>query len=174
MTGKRKGLIAAGIVAAGVILVLIGVAGHRDDGPKVEVSKVEPRTVRSSILAGGVMNYLDPVELKPQVIGRIIAIPVKEGQRVRPKIDSAITQIEIGEKPDTSEAHLSVAGRWNSSALKLSTSTSWKLLAAWPRSRNTTVEMIGARMPGKPLHTAKLNQLPKPCSFQPASLAIRK
>ncbi|WP_297920146.1 efflux RND transporter periplasmic adaptor subunit [Metallibacterium sp.] len=82
MTGKRKGLIAAGIVAAGVILVLIGVAGHRDDGPKVEVSKVEPRTVRSSILAGGVMNYLDPVELKPQVIGRIIAIPVKEGQRV--------------------------------------------------------------------------------------------
>lgn len=82
MTGKRKGLTAAGIVVAGVILVLIGVAGHRDAGPKVEVSKVEPRTVRSSILAGGVMNYLDPVELKPQVIGRIIAIPVKEGQRV--------------------------------------------------------------------------------------------
>ena len=82
MTGKRKGLIAAGIAAAGVILVLIGVAGHRDAGPKVEVSRVEPRLVRSSILAGGVMNYLDPVELKPQVIGRIVAIPVKEGQHV--------------------------------------------------------------------------------------------
>ncbi len=82
MTGKRKGLIAAGILLAVVALVVLGLAGHRDAGVQVQVSQVEPRTVRSSILAGGVLNYLDPVELKPQVIGRIISIPVKEGQRV--------------------------------------------------------------------------------------------
>lgn len=82
MNGKRKGLIAAGILAGVVTLVLIGVAGHHKDGTKVQVTKVEPRTVRSSILAGGVMNYLDPVELKPEVIGRISEIPVKEGERV--------------------------------------------------------------------------------------------
>lgn len=82
MTGKRKGLIAAGILAGAVILIVAGVAGRHKEGTKVQVTKVEPRTVRSSILAGGVMNYLDPVELKPEVIGRISAIPVKEGQRV--------------------------------------------------------------------------------------------
>jgi len=82
MANKRKGLIAFGIVAAVVLVVVVGSLGHRDSGPKVEVSKVKPRTVRSSILAGGALSYLDPVELKPEVIGRISAIPVKDGQRV--------------------------------------------------------------------------------------------
>lgn len=82
MANKRKGLIAFGIVSAVVLVVVVGSLGHRDSGPKVEVSKVKPRTVRSSILAGGQLSYLDPVELKPEVIGRISAIPVKDGQRV--------------------------------------------------------------------------------------------
>ncbi len=82
MANKRKGLIAFGIVAAVVLVVVIGSLTDRQRGPKVEVSKVEPRTVRSSILAGGQLSYLDPVELKPEVIGRISAIPVRDGQRV--------------------------------------------------------------------------------------------
>ncbi|RAP55669.1 efflux RND transporter periplasmic adaptor subunit [Oleiagrimonas sp. MCCC 1A03011] len=82
MAGRRKGLIAFGIVAAVILVVVVGSLSHRDSGPLVQVSKVEARTVRASILAGGVLSYLDPVELKPEVIGRITEIPVKEGQRV--------------------------------------------------------------------------------------------
>lgn len=82
MAGRRKGLIALGIVAAVILVVVIGSLSHRDSGPLVQVSKVQTRTVRASILAGGVLSYLDPVELKPEVIGRITEIPVKEGQRV--------------------------------------------------------------------------------------------
>ena len=52
MANKRKGLIAFGIAAAVVLMVVVGSLTNRQHGPKVEVSKVEPRTVRSSILAG--------------------------------------------------------------------------------------------------------------------------
>ena len=83
MTPMRKGMIAAGIAAAVVILVAFGSAERHDAGPKVTVDKVAARTVRSSILAGGILNYLNPVKLKPEVIGRISAIPVKEGEHVR-------------------------------------------------------------------------------------------
>lgn len=83
MAGRRKGLIGLGIVAGVILIVVMGSLGHRDSGPLVQVSKVGTRTVRASILAGGVLSYLDPVELKPEVIGRITDIPVKEGQRVR-------------------------------------------------------------------------------------------
>ena len=82
MSTKRKGVIALIIVAAVVLLVVLGSLQRGDAGIKVEVSKVEKRTVRSSILAGGVLNYLNPVQLKPEVIGRISELPVKEGQRV--------------------------------------------------------------------------------------------
>ncbi len=82
MASRRKGLIAIGIVATVIVVVVAGSLSHRDSGPQVQVSKVQARTVRASILAGGVLSYLDPVELKPEVIGRITEIPVKEGQRV--------------------------------------------------------------------------------------------
>jgi HlyD family secretion protein len=82
MASRRKGLVALGIVAAVVLIVVVGSLSHRDSGPLVQVSKVRVHTVRASILAGGVLSYLDPVELKPEVIGRITEIPVKEGQRV--------------------------------------------------------------------------------------------
>lgn len=83
MAVRRKGLIGLGIVAAVILVVVIGSLSHSDSGPLVQVSKVGTRTVRASILAGGVLSYLDPVELKPEVIGRITEIPVKEGQMVK-------------------------------------------------------------------------------------------
>ena len=82
MASRRKGLVALGIVAVVILIVVVGSLGHRDSGPLVQVNKVQARTVRASILAGGVLSYLDPVELKPEVIGRITEIPVREGQRV--------------------------------------------------------------------------------------------
>lgn len=83
MQKKRKLWIALAIVAGVIVLILIGrFAGH-GDRQKVEVAKVETRTINSSILASGQLIYLNPVELKPEIIGKISAIPVVEGEMVK-------------------------------------------------------------------------------------------
>ncbi len=83
MAMKRKGWIALAILAGVVLLVIVGSLGSRSKGTEVTISTVASRTVRSSILAGGQLMFSDPVQLKPQVIGRISSISVKEGQRVK-------------------------------------------------------------------------------------------
>ncbi|MGB9430090.1 MAG: efflux RND transporter periplasmic adaptor subunit [Gammaproteobacteria bacterium] len=83
MRQKRKLWITLAIIAGIIILVLISrLAGHGDT-QKVEVAKVEARTINSSILASGQLIYLNPVELKPEIIGKITEIPVVEGQMVK-------------------------------------------------------------------------------------------
>ena len=83
MDKNRKLLIAAGIVGGLLLLVVIARLSSRHGGEPVEMSQVEARTIKSSILASGELQYKDPVELKPEVIGKISSIPVVEGQRVR-------------------------------------------------------------------------------------------
>ena len=83
MRQKRKLWIALAIVVGIIILVLIGGLVGRQDTQKVDVAKVTARTIRSSILASGQLVYLNPVELKPEVIGKITEIPVVEGQLVK-------------------------------------------------------------------------------------------
>ncbi len=83
MRRKRKLWITLAIIAGIAILILISrFAGSRDT-QKVDVAKVEARTIKSSILASGQLIYINPVELKPEVIGKISAIPVVEGQMVK-------------------------------------------------------------------------------------------
>ncbi len=83
MRQKRKLWIALAIVVGIIILVLIGRLVGRQYTQKVDVAKVTARTIRSSILASGQLVYLNPVELKPEVIGKITEIPVVEGQLVK-------------------------------------------------------------------------------------------
>ncbi|HEV2111228.1 MAG TPA: efflux RND transporter periplasmic adaptor subunit [Gammaproteobacteria bacterium] len=83
MTKQRKLITVLAIIGGMALLVVIAKLGSRDSGTQVEMAKVEPRTILSSILASGALQYRDPVELKPEVIGKISDIPVKEGQRVR-------------------------------------------------------------------------------------------
>src|SRR5690242_12476204 len=82
MTKQRKLITVLAILGGLVLLVVIARLGNRGGGTQVEMAKVEPRTILSSILASGALQYRDPVELKPEVIGKISEIPVKEGQRV--------------------------------------------------------------------------------------------
>ena len=83
MRQKRKLWITLAIIAGIVILIVIShFAGSRDT-QKVDVAKIEARTIKSSILASGQLIYINPVELKPEVIGKISAIPVVEGQMVQ-------------------------------------------------------------------------------------------
>ncbi|HET7921127.1 MAG TPA: efflux RND transporter periplasmic adaptor subunit, partial [Gammaproteobacteria bacterium] len=83
MKQNRKLWTGLGIVAAIILIILISKLAGGSEGVQVEVAKVEARTIRSSILASGQLIYLNPVELKPEVIGKISAIPVVEGQMVK-------------------------------------------------------------------------------------------
>lgn len=80
---QRKWLIAAGIVALIGVIVGVSVAHRGNNAPTVTVAKVAARTVQSSILASGQFKYRDQVELRPQVGGQIVSLPVKEGDRVK-------------------------------------------------------------------------------------------
>lgn len=83
MKQKQKLWIGLGIIGSLVLLVVISRVAGGSKGVNVEVAQVEARTIRSSILASGQLIYLDPVELKPEVIGKISSIPVEEGQMVK-------------------------------------------------------------------------------------------
>ncbi|MFI4921375.1 MAG: efflux RND transporter periplasmic adaptor subunit [Gammaproteobacteria bacterium] len=103
MTKQRKLIITLAVIGGLVLLVLIAKLGQRDSGTQVEISKVEARTIRSSILASGELQYKDPVELKPEVIGKISAIPVVEGQRVRKgqvvlRLDPELFQAQVAQQ----------------------------------------------------------------------------
>jgi HlyD family secretion protein len=103
MTKQRKIVTVFAIVGGIVLLVLVArFAGH-SSGLQVETSQVEARTIRSSILASGELQYKTPVELKPEVIGKISAIPVVEGQRVRKgqvllRLDPELFQAQVAQQ----------------------------------------------------------------------------
>lgn len=80
---KRKWLIAAGIAALLAVIVFAAVLRRGSNAPTVTAIKVEPRTVQSAVLASGQFKYKDQVELRPQVGGQIVALPVQEGDHVK-------------------------------------------------------------------------------------------
>jgi len=100
MTKQRKLLISLAVIGGLVLLVVISRLANHDGGVKVETTKVEPRTIMSSILASGQLQYRDPVELKPEVIGKISEIPVVEGQKVHKgqivlRLDPVLYQAQV-------------------------------------------------------------------------------
>ena len=106
MTNKRKLITVVSILGGLVLLVVIARLGSRSGGTPVETSQVEARTIRSSILASGELQYKDPVELKPEVIGKISSIPVVEGQRVRRgqvvlRLDPELFQAQVAQQQAT-------------------------------------------------------------------------
>ncbi len=103
MTKQRKLITVIAILGGLVLLVVIARLGSRSSGTPVETSEVEARTIRSSILASGELQYKDPVELKPEVIGKISAIPVVEGQRVHKgqvvlRLDPILFQAQVAQQ----------------------------------------------------------------------------
>ena len=103
MTKQKKLIVVLGVFAGIVLLVLIARLGSHGSGVQVETSQVEARTIRSSILASGELQYKDPVELKPEVIGKISAIPVVEGQRVHKgqvvlRLDPILFQAQVAQQ----------------------------------------------------------------------------
>ena len=103
MTKQRKLIVTLGVAGGIVLLIIIARLGSHGSGTKVETAEVTPRTIKSSILASGELQYKDPVELKPEVIGKISSIPVVEGQRVRKgqvvlRLDPELFQAQVAQQ----------------------------------------------------------------------------
>ncbi|MGH8160837.1 MAG: efflux RND transporter periplasmic adaptor subunit [Gammaproteobacteria bacterium] len=79
---KRKWWIAGAIVVVIVIIVVVAVTRSGGNSVAVAAAKVAPRTIKSSVLASGQFAYKENVELRSQISGQIVSIPVKEGDRV--------------------------------------------------------------------------------------------
>lgn len=75
------------IPIAAIILVIVAVPVLQSQlrgsgGVEVDVETLEPRTIRTSVLASGNLAHENEVELMSEEIGRVTDIHVKEGQRV--------------------------------------------------------------------------------------------
>ena len=78
---NKKLLIIIGIVVLVVAVPLI--QARRGGGAvEVEVEKLEPRVIQSSVLASGKLVHEEEVKLTTEEIGRVTAIYVDEGQKV--------------------------------------------------------------------------------------------
>ncbi|MGH8401689.1 MAG: efflux RND transporter periplasmic adaptor subunit [Gammaproteobacteria bacterium] len=114
MKQKRKLWIGLGIVAVLILLIAISKLAGGDKGEQVEVAKVATRTIRSSILASGQLIYLNPVELKPEVIGKISDLPVVEGQLVKKgqvvlRLDPQLYEAAVAQsKAGVEQAHIAI------------------------------------------------------------------
>jgi len=99
MTAKRKFLfIGAGIVVVGA-LVALSVAKRRQPTVQVRLEKVSKRDLVSIVTASGKVQPKKKVDVSSDITGRIVSLPVKEGDmvergRVLVRIDP--TQYEAG------------------------------------------------------------------------------
>lgn len=80
---KRKWIAAAGIAALLVLIVVAAISRRGDNAAHVTTAEVAKRTVKSSVLASGQFAYKDQVQLRSQVSGQIVNLPVQEGDRVK-------------------------------------------------------------------------------------------
>lgn len=80
---KHKKLV-VGLAIAAILCIPVAAKLIRGDGPAkvVETDKIGMREIRSSILASGHLLYEEQVMLSPEVIGKVSAVFVKEGQQV--------------------------------------------------------------------------------------------
>src|SRR5688572_15899612 len=77
----KKALIIAGIVVAVIALALVQ-PGSGSSAPEVILETVQQQPIRASILASGKLSNEDEVLLSTEVIGKVAALYVKEGDAV--------------------------------------------------------------------------------------------
>ncbi|HET6725836.1 MAG TPA: efflux RND transporter periplasmic adaptor subunit [Gammaproteobacteria bacterium] len=78
----KKALIGGGIVVVIIILVFLTRSGGKD-ATAVQVLPVKKQTLDSSVLASGSLVFREEVDLRPEVIGKVSAVPVEEGDHVK-------------------------------------------------------------------------------------------
>ncbi|HEX6996881.1 MAG TPA: efflux RND transporter periplasmic adaptor subunit [Gammaproteobacteria bacterium] len=80
---SKKPLLIVGIVALAVAVPLLQARFGGGAAVQVQVEKLEPRTIRSSVLASGKLVHEEEVQLMTEEIGRVTAIYVEEGDHVK-------------------------------------------------------------------------------------------
>jgi HlyD family secretion protein len=99
MTNRNKILVAVGIA---LLLVLpVALKKYRGgDAKAVEIQQVEKRVITPTILASGNLTYQTEIRMVSELLGRVQAIFVKEGDEVRQgqvllRLDPATTQAQV-------------------------------------------------------------------------------
>lgn len=82
MTRKKKFFVFGGIGAAVIILIAVNAAGQRDKGESVRIEEVEHRDLVATVTASGQIEPTRSVDIAADITGRIIHIPVEEGDQV--------------------------------------------------------------------------------------------
>ncbi len=80
---KKKFFIIGGLVVLLLIVVgLVVFSGNKENITSVQVDKVLKRTITETVSATGKIHPVFQVELRPEVTGEIVKLPVIEGQKV--------------------------------------------------------------------------------------------
>ncbi|HSC17188.1 MAG TPA: efflux RND transporter periplasmic adaptor subunit [Gammaproteobacteria bacterium] len=79
---NKKLMLIIGIVVLVVAVPLVQARLRGTSSVEVEVEKLEPRVIQSSVLASGKLVHEEEVKLTTEEIGRVTAIYVDEGQKV--------------------------------------------------------------------------------------------
>lgn len=79
---NRKLLVFIGLGVLVVGLPLAAKLTGGEDAKAVELTEVTPQAVRSAILSSGVLAYREEVQLRPEVVGKVEAVLVEEGDAV--------------------------------------------------------------------------------------------
>jgi HlyD family secretion protein len=98
---SKRWLIVATIVALIALPVLLKSRGG--DAKAVEVEEVAPREVKASILASGNLVFREQALLSPEVIGKVRAVLVEEGDQVEAgqvvlRLDEQVYQAEVAQQ----------------------------------------------------------------------------
>ena len=80
---NKKLMLIIGLVVLVVAVPLIQARVRGTASVEVEVEKLEPRVIQSSVLASGKLVHEQEVKLTTEEIGRVTAIYVEEGQKVK-------------------------------------------------------------------------------------------
>src|SRR5262245_8886811 len=80
---NKKLMLIIGLVVVVVAVPLIQARVRGTSAVEVAVEKLEPRVIQSSVLASGKLVHAQEVKLTTEEIGRVTAIYVEEGQKVK-------------------------------------------------------------------------------------------
>jgi HlyD family secretion protein len=80
---NKKLMLIVGLVLLVVAVPLIQARVRGTSAVEVAVEKLEPRVIQSSVLASGKLVHAQEVKLTTEEIGRVTAISVEEGQKVK-------------------------------------------------------------------------------------------
>lgn len=99
---NKKGLIAIGAIAL-LIALPVFFKSRGGDAKSVEVQAVAAREVKASILASGNLVFRDQALLSPEVIGKVRAVLVEEGDQVEEgqvvlRLDEQVYQAEVAQQ----------------------------------------------------------------------------